>query len=99
MASGLLGHLQRCFSLMGSLDVSAETGTDHDFFHPDFPDSGKKRGLSLILWFSSHAITTLRAKPPNRSRTRSRQAESGSSGASSSRGLMTRAHWKIEKSA
>src|SRR5262249_14300990 len=59
----------------------------------------EKRGLSLIFGVLSHAVTTLRAKPPKRSRTRSRQAESGSSGASSSRGLMTRAHWKIENSA
>src|SRR3954464_1826419 len=55
-------------------------------------------GATLLAACGAHAVVTLRAKPPKRSSTRSRQAESGSSGASSSRGLITRAHWKIEKS-
>src|SRR3954471_2502464 len=55
-------------------------------------------GAALLAVCGAHAVVTLRAKPPKRSSTRSRQAESGSSGASSSRGLITRAHWKIEKS-
>ncbi len=43
-----------------------------------------------------HAAGTWRAKPPCRSRTRSRQAHSGSSGASTCMGLMILAHWKTE---
>jgi len=43
-----------------------------------------------------HAVGTLRAKPSNRSSIRSRQEQSGSSGPSTSCGLITRAHWNTE---
>ena len=42
------------------------------------------------------AVGTLRAKPSNRSNILSRQAHSGSSGPSTSCGLMMRAHWNTE---
>src|SRR5882762_899579 len=45
---------------------------------------------------SLHATGTLRAKPSNRSSIRSRQEQSGSSGPSTSCGLITRAHWNTE---
>src|SRR5687768_17519167 len=44
----------------------------------------------------AHAVGTLRAKPSWRSSMRSRHWLRGSSGARSSCGLMTRAHWNTE---
>src|SRR5438552_4868743 len=43
-----------------------------------------------------HAPGALRAKPSNRSSSRSRHPQSGSSGPSTSCGLITRAHWNTE---
>src|ERR1700740_3263649 len=43
-----------------------------------------------------HATGAPRAKPSNRSSSRSRHPQSGSSGPSTSCGLITRAHWNTE---
>src|SRR5437667_6549383 len=45
---------------------------------------------------ASRETGALRAKPSNRSSSRSRHAQSGSSGPSTSCGLITRAHWNTE---